>query len=195
MKRLKILICLLLLSTAYVVSAHEIVQNGTVSLLIHIDPDDVAIAGKPTTIHIDLENKDKGFALEKCKCFLNVELDEKDLLSVPIVPATEPSVYSAQGVPFTFPRQGEYHISVKGSPVDKNLFSPFEVEVHENVLPIGADLPSDTTNTMSHMSGTHSHAYPRIELAGAVIFSALMAYFLFGKNKTLARFIIKGSKV
>ncbi len=172
------------------INAHEIIDGGTASLLIHIDPDNIAVAKKPTTIHIDLINSEKGFSLEKCNCTLSISQviegeDEKEILSTSLSPANEASDYNVKGVPFTFPDNGEYHINVSGEPTVKNLFTSFEIEVQEKVLPAG------TTNTATTSSHAHTHQHPKIMLAGTIIFTLVMGYFLFSNNEYLVRRIAR----
>ncbi len=120
-----------------------------------------------------------GFSIEKCKCILLINQvngeNEKELLSTSLIPARGPSVYSAEGVAFTFPTEGEYHINVSGSPIEANLFTPFEIELEEQVYPAGTN-PNQSTRE-------HGHGSPRLVLTEAALFTLLMGYFLFSHNK------------
>ncbi|MFZ2621045.1 MAG: hypothetical protein WAX85_00900 [Minisyncoccia bacterium] len=190
MKKLEIFVILILVSIAYTVSAHDIAESGTATLLVHIEPGEMAVAGKAVTLYINLENFEKGFSLEKCNCVFTIKQDEKEIFSAPLVPTKTNGEFDAKGIPFTFPNDGEYHLSVRATPITTNLFAPFEVEVHEKALPVGTVTPLNTT-IINNTYHTHNHAYPRVELAGMLIFTIVMTYFLFSDNKSLAKQIVR----
>ncbi len=167
---------LIFFSFAFTVNAHSVAESGTANLLIHIDPDDIAVSGTPTTIHISLQNTEKSFSIEKCNCTFYIEQNEKKIFESPITPSSDQaSIYNAQGVPFTWTNAGDYNIGIEGNPVGKNLFTPFTVEVPEKVFPIG-------TNPIQ-AEPTHQHGSPRLILTEAALFTLLMGYFLFSHNK------------
>lgn len=181
-----IALCLVFLSYNSTAKAHESADTGTVKLLVHVDPDDVAIAGKETTIHIALHDAEHRFSLAHCHCSLYVEQDEKRFVTIPLTPATSPSVYDAEGVKVTFPSAGEYNVGVESTPLADASFAPFTVEVVEHVWPEGTDPKSVASPTESRHEETPSPTYPVhvVTLGGLLILILVYVFFRYRGVRT-----------
>lgn len=182
---LLIALCLVFLSCVSVTRAHESTENGSVKLLVHVDPDDVAIAGKPTTIHIAIHDAEKSFSLSRCHCSLYVEQDEKRLYTIALTPATTPSVYDAEGVEVTFPNAGDYTVGVEGTPLPGISFAPFGIEVAEHVLPAGTDPNMIASSTASgHTPEKIEPTYLVFKLSLAGLFLLIAGYLFVRRNSS-----------
>lgn len=168
---------LVLLAYAPHVGAHESTGTDHETLLVHVDPNDVAVAGRPTTVHVDIRNKEKGFSLKNCHCSLYVEQDEKRLFTFPLTPTTEPGIYDAMGVEVTFPSAGTYNVGVEGTPITAGAFSPFTLEVEESVLATGTDPYSvQASSTDDHPS--HNQTFPVLEALLTATCLLVLLYFV-----------------
>lgn len=178
---------LLLLSSAIETEAHESTDTGKVQILIHVDPDDIAVAGVPTTIHVNIKSNEKTFSIEKCHCSLYVEKDEKRLITVPLAAAKDSSIYDAMGVQVSFPEAGTYRVGVEGTPTTAGTFSPFTAEVTELVQPVGTE-PSSAVppSTSNHLP--HTEPFPILEsvLTGTCLL--ILLYFLYIQRTQKMRF-------
>ncbi len=96
--------------------AHTLQTSGSVGAIIHIDPEDDPIIGKPASIYFDLKDTSNKFSIENCTCFLTISLGNSQKLNVPL---------EHSGNQFTFPERGLYTITLSGSPKDTSSFSPF----------------------------------------------------------------------
>ncbi|MES2315818.1 MAG: hypothetical protein V4486_03770 [Patescibacteria group bacterium] len=169
---------LIFFSYGYKARAHDLVEDGSAFLLVHINPDEVGIALKPTVLDLYLKNSEQGFDIYKCNCQFTISQvegggGEKQIYTAALKPINNVGEFNIESIPFTFPTDGEYHLNVEAKPSIPNLFAPFEIEVKEQVLPVGSRVPLQMSHSL----------YPRLELAAAGIFTLLMGYFLFANKK------------
>lgn len=172
--------------------AHEIFTSGPATWELHIGPGHVAVAGKPVILDMVLESAGGGFSVNKCTCVLTITHDGKTLLSTALVPAKAGREFNVEAVPFTFPTDGAYQLHLSATPITSGFFTPFAIDDHEQVLPVGSvPPPDDSTSAASHAGHTQTHAV--IYFIEAAIFTAVMGYFLFSNKKPQFRFPFKKS--
>ncbi|MEE3715655.1 hypothetical protein V2H45_02725 [Tumidithrix elongata RA019] len=112
------------------VYAHEVEVSGDVGGLIHLEPNDNPVAGKPTQVWIALTKRGgEIIPLEQCDCILEVRTKPFRLSSVPIFPTLKPtSAERYRGIPgaeVIFPHIGRYELQLSGKPKAGADFSPF----------------------------------------------------------------------
>jgi hypothetical protein len=101
------------------VSAHILQTQGSLGAVLHIDPDDSPIAGKPSGIFFDFKDKSNHFKIENCDCNLVIMRNGQIIFNQPF---EQPS-----GGRYTFPAQDVYVIKAVGSPKTGSSFEPFEL--------------------------------------------------------------------
>lgn len=119
--------------------AHEIEISAEVGGTLHIEPNDKAVAGKPTQTWIALTRKGgQIIPLQQCNCKLAVFAKPRAKNAPPILqPALKPfAAESYKGIPgaeITFPKPGAYELKLTGSPKAGATFKPFELKFQVTV--------------------------------------------------------------
>jgi hypothetical protein len=113
--------------------AHESGQNNGISLVLHVEPNDVPLAGDKTSLslYFTANQLAQNFNLARCKCIVTVIQNSAPISRHEIVAnfgsASEASV---DGV--IFPKPGKYQVVVSGSPttaVFPSFNIPFDITV------------------------------------------------------------------
>ncbi len=126
--------------------AHQIKNDGSMSVMLHSDPNDDPYAGLPATLYFTFTDKDKQFVLEDCDCRVYIApysnlpaIEEKgffrDLNSKDIA-----RVYGSYSFEYVFPRKDVYAVVVEGEPKEGAHFDPFEI-VFDLRIAKGENLP------------------------------------------------------
>ena len=119
---------ILCLFSANQASAHSLKSSGTISALMHINPDDDPVAGQNSEILFLINDKDKKFQAENCSCTASVIEDDKELFSSSLFKGkTSYRGIFAPAIPFVFPHKGIYTIKLIGGPKDQSLFQNFSI--------------------------------------------------------------------
>jgi hypothetical protein len=111
--------------------AHEVEVSGDVGGLLHVEPNDNPMAGKPTQIWIALTKRGGDIVpLEQCDCEMEVRMKPIRFSAISFVFPTLKSISAEryQGVPgaeVIFPRIGRYQVQLRGKPKAGANFSPF----------------------------------------------------------------------
>ncbi|MFZ2522628.1 MAG: hypothetical protein WAX44_03915 [Minisyncoccia bacterium] len=88
------------------------------SILMHIDPNDEAIAKTQNNLFFLFTDKSKRFSLEQCECIATTfESGHK----------ISESKISSSYVPIIFPKKAVYIIEVAGKPIEGKSFEPFKI--------------------------------------------------------------------
>lgn len=117
----------LALSFAPRTGAHTYVTDGTITVLLHTNPDDDPIAGEPAAMLFEVTDSTKKFQAENCACRVAVANSGQTLLDTELLRISGASVY-AFTMPLTFPQRAVYHIVVTGQPHTAGQFQSFKVE-------------------------------------------------------------------
>jgi hypothetical protein len=112
------------------VQAHELEIDGHISGTLHVDPDDTAVAGPQSTMHITLYDSDKRLSSNGCNCEFTAE--------GPYGTSTAKSFsFGALGseatIHYTFPETGNYIVHVTGSPKSWTAFQTFTLDFDVSV--------------------------------------------------------------
>lgn len=106
----KVLYCLILIFCFVIAipkpaDAHVLITDntGTIGAILHITPDDDPIAGQPSSLYFDIQNK--SFSKHSHKLELSITNDEGQVTQVPVFVAG-----SSVSASYTFPQQGVYKI-------------------------------------------------------------------------------------
>jgi hypothetical protein len=103
--------------------AHSLKNTGTISALMHINPNEDPVAGKESEILFLINDKDKKFQPENCDCQASVMFGTTTLLNQQVSTAkTSYRGIFAPAIPFTFPQKGIYNIKLTGEPKNEQSF-------------------------------------------------------------------------
>lgn len=127
--------CLLVVAVAAALGApqaalaHELKVDGSMKAVLHTDPDDNPVAGRPMK-YILFFNGSPAFDLEHCDCTLRILKDSMQLATTPLQATT---ATTSEGS-FTFTQPGAYTFDVTGSPKTASLFPSFHLDYDVNVI-------------------------------------------------------------
>lgn len=110
-------------------SAHTLKTDGTISAVLHFQPDDNPMSNKPSEYILFLNDSTKRFSLGDCDCTITIKKDGKTM-------STSPMQLNSQGViggSITFAEAGAYEVIFEGSPHKKDAFQPFTLKYLEPV--------------------------------------------------------------
>ncbi len=114
-------------------SAHVWKTDGNMSVLLHVNPNDDPIAGKPADLWLQVTDTTNRFNAKNCQCSVSISEGGKTLLSAPLsLWNGGPSIF-AFSVPFTFPDPAVYGIVVTGAPEGTSKFQNFRVQYNLRV--------------------------------------------------------------
>lgn len=108
--------------------AHFIETDGSISVTLHVDPNDNPKPGKQANLYFLFSDTAKEFSLKDCNCFLTVTEQDKQIFRQALTErkSAHLSVWGTY-IPFIFPKNDVYHIALSGKPVSQNAFQPFSV--------------------------------------------------------------------
>ena len=129
--------------------AHFPATDKKMTVTLHIDPDDQAVAGKPTILHFIYDDQLGKYSNQKCDCRVTINEQGHQIFSGPALPITEPSVYGNYVQP-TFPKADVYALSLSGNPKEAGGFVPFKVSWNVRVEP---DPNAKSNNTKFYIIG------------------------------------------
>ena len=108
--------------------AHELARDGNVAALMHTDPDDAPLVGKPTAVFFELNVRGgRALALAGCTCSLNVYAGSVRAGARPVM---QGKLVQGKGEilsSVTFPAAGAYTMVLQGRPKTGAAFSPFKL--------------------------------------------------------------------
>lgn len=122
-KILALCIVVTLLSSNVVVFAHVVISENTIGALLHIDPEDDPIIGKPATFYFEIKDKNKLFKPNECECTATILKDNEAIFLAPLFQDT--SDFSSPLFSYTFQEKGTYVLIIKGTPKIGAVLKPF----------------------------------------------------------------------
>ncbi|WP_424950857.1 hypothetical protein [Deinococcus sp.] len=122
------LIVALLALTASSALAHELARDGNVGALMHTDPDDAPLIGKPTAVFFELNQKGgKPIVLSQCACTLNVYPGGSTASRAPLSHGTLRQGQGQLLSSVVFPTAGAYTMVLAGQPKPGATFPAFKL--------------------------------------------------------------------
>ena len=123
----KLVIALLALGASSVL-AHELARDGNVAALMHTDPDDAPLIGKPTAVFFELNQRGgRAIALADCACSLNIYAGSLRATSRPLSQGVLRQGRGQLLSSVTFPTAGAYTMVLQGKPRTGATFPPFKL--------------------------------------------------------------------
>ncbi len=121
--------------------AHELETDGTISGILHFEPDDSPTSGVPVSFILFMNDSAGHFSLAKCDCAVTAIENGKVVATTPLKPDTQ----SFPSGTITFPRAGTYELIVHGTPKVVGAFQPFTLHYSEAVAQGPATGPVSAT--------------------------------------------------
>ena len=120
-----------LLISAPKVSAHETQFDGDISVTMHIEPNDIAIAGTRQTLEFFVRDNTQKFDPAHCECVVTIHQGANTVATL----ATNVKDGSLRA-DYTFSKPAKYHLTITGSPTGTADFEDFTdsytIEVTDN---------------------------------------------------------------
>lgn len=120
MKRIFISILFITVLFPFFSYAHVTKVEGNMAVLMHIDPDDEAVAKIDSNLFFLFNDSTKKFSLPECDCLATLFLNGKKISESKILTSS---------VPVMFPKKAVYILEVTGSPIDGKSFDSFKVSI------------------------------------------------------------------
>lgn len=134
------------------VFAHFPATDKKMTVTLHIDPNDQAFAGQPTTLHFIYNDQLGKFSKQKCNCRVSIDEQGRQLFSAQTTPITGSSVYGNY-VTYTFPKPDVYSLNLSGNPKQTGDFVPFTVSWNVRVIPSPNNPNNSSENTPFYIIG------------------------------------------
>ena len=108
--------------------AHELARDGNVAALMHTDPDDAPLIGKPTAVFFELNQRGgRAIALAGCTCSLSIYAGSVRAGARPLVQGALRQGRGQLLSNVTFPAAGAYTMVLQGKPKTGAAFNPFKL--------------------------------------------------------------------
>jgi hypothetical protein len=141
----------LFFSLPHTVYAHFPKTDGTITVVLHVDPNDDPIPGEQAHLYFLFKDTDKKFQLSSCNCIVTVSEDGKEILHKQLTETRDnkASIWGAN-IPFTFPDRNVYQITLSGNSIPQDSFQSFKLSwyfrVDENNI-LGASTQENSSDT------------------------------------------------
>src|SRR5258706_8999090 len=92
------------------VFAHTLKIDGTIGVILHVDPDDAPVAGIESKLFVEIQDKSGRFNVnnpENCDCRLSIVQKDKTIKTLAV---TTGGTYNQ--LRYTFPISGVYHVVI-----------------------------------------------------------------------------------
>lgn len=105
---------------------HQMKPVGKTAVMIHADPKDHPLAGKPTAVWFMLMQNDRHLPTTDCNCQVIVYNAQHKVVARPGISAVKEEGQPAAKSIVTFPDKGAYTVEIKGTSKTKK-FQPFDL--------------------------------------------------------------------
>jgi hypothetical protein len=122
-----------------IASAHVLKTDGTMGVVLHINPDDNPISGQSTNYVLYFNDTTGKFSLPGCLCGISISENGA------VIAKNSLDVSSQQESSniFVFPRPDVYTLHVTGSPKESGTFQPFSLDYIVRVSGSNSSLHQD----------------------------------------------------
>jgi hypothetical protein len=122
-------------------SAHTLKTDGTISAVLHFQPDDTLMSNKSTEYILFLNDSTRRFSIGDCDCVMTIKKEGTTIDTK----ALQLNSQNIIGGSISFAEAGAYEVIFQGAPTKGNTFQPFTLQYSEQVMPNpDANRPSST---------------------------------------------------
>jgi hypothetical protein len=111
---------LFLSSQVNAVAAHTLEINNGVSAVMHIVPDDKAVANTPTTLEFQITDPNQDFNLKNCVCEISIKDQSKTIQSTTLQPSSIDGKNIGSAI-VIFPSVGVYTVQLSGQSINSSF--------------------------------------------------------------------------
>ena len=131
-------------TAALPVWAHQVQVQEDVGATLHIEPDDIPLAGAPSELWFALTQAGGTvIPLAACDCALTLyDSSETAIANPSLVPVSAEGYDDIPGALVTFPEVGAYELVLTGGPLEGEQFTPFELRFEVTVAGQAATAPA-----------------------------------------------------
>ena len=124
--------------------AHQVEVAEDVGATLHIEPNDIPLAGAPSDIWFALTQTGGIIVpLEDCDCFLAVyDASNTEIATPSLTPVSAEGYADIPGASVTFPAVGAYELVLTGTPANDKQFAPFTLRFEVTVARQADTAPS-----------------------------------------------------
>lgn len=133
--------------------AHELVTDGTIGAVLHIEPEDKPILNQQTRFLFEFKDRVNKFDPTQCSCIFRIIQRGKEIYSQPLVQNKDSSTLWNENAFYTFTQPGKFTVEVSGKPQKKNVFQAFTLHYEVQISQEG-----ELTLENSH-SWTSAHSF------------------------------------
>jgi hypothetical protein len=119
------------------VNAHILKTDGSIGIVLHVNPNDEPKASVESNIYIEITDKNKKFDITKCDCKIRILLDDKEILSDTLSQENQNIDLNSPVFKFIFPQIGIYQIRLIGAATNNEDFQKFNINYDIRVAEIG----------------------------------------------------------
>ena len=106
-------------------SAHVLLTDKNIGLVLHIDPEDDPVVGEPASFFFEFKDKSGQFDPKQCDCQMIISKDGQEIYKTNIYSGVaQPDFDNAAGF-YTFLEKGIYQIQVSGQSSNPDQFENF----------------------------------------------------------------------
>ncbi len=105
-----------------VAQAHVLKTDGTISVVLHVDPNDDPVPGENANLYFSIKDTTGKFTLKECNCTVVISESGKVVFSSPVT-----NTGGSASLVYSFPKRDVYTIQLTGFPLNTNQFDPFTV--------------------------------------------------------------------
>jgi hypothetical protein len=120
-------VCCAALFWAPPASAHVLKVDGTISAILHVDPNDEPVSGVPTTYILFMDDSTGKFSLSDCDCTVSM-IEDGQTIAIQSLSANSQGIIDGSIV---FPKPDVYDLVFSGNPTAANAFQPFTLDYLE----------------------------------------------------------------
>ncbi len=159
------------------VFAHILQTDGTIGAVLHIDPEDDPIVGKPATFYFEFKDKIGRFIPDKCDCTVSIINSGKSIYTQSLFQSNTSPDLSNASFSYTFPKKGVYILRITGKPYTPNAFQTFS-------LSYDLRISREETNLLQGKSGINwfSDHLNHVIVFGVASFFCIL-FFINRRNK------------
>ncbi len=168
-KPLLILFLIAILFVATPASAHTFQTDGSITVLLHTNPDDDPIAGQPAAVLFQITDTANKFDSSKCDCSVTISRQNNILFTAPLLRVVGASIYDLTQA-YTFQERGVHQITVNGKPKIAGEFQSFKVQ-HDLRIDRGGAPSSPENNNILFI------------ISGLIVFAIVVGVGVYFKNK------------
>ncbi len=159
-------------SLALPASAHVLKTDGSIGAVMHTDPDDEPVAGKPTLFFLEIKDVQGKFRSENCDCIAQILQNKSLLYTVKLYQSTTTADSNTPVFSFVFPKKNAYTLKVEGMPKQAGDFQAFNLVY--DILVDKEDFSAAATTTPGSASPRFSVHFVHYVLFGGAFVGVLV---------------------